>query len=298
MATPSFEGARVLALESRRTTELATLISSFHGRPLMAPALREVPLESNTEALDFAAALIDGKFDIVIFLTGVGTRTLVSVIERAYPREAFIAALARTKIVARGPKPLAALRELQVPVWVAAPEPNTWRELLAAIDARAQEQPSNAAAALGAQLEQPLEGARVAVQEYGVSNTELLEELRARGVIVTRVPVYRWALPEDVEPLKNAVTAIARGEVDVAIFTTSVQVVHLWQIVQEMRLEADVRRGLARAAIASIGPTTSEELRRHGLEPDLEASHPKMGLLVREAAERSVDLLHAKRPST
>ena len=293
MATLSFQGARVLALESRRATELAALISSFHGRPLMAPALREVPLESNTEALDFAAALIGGEFDIVIFLTGVGTRTLVSASSARYPREAFIAALARTKVVARGPKPLAALRELQVPVWVAAPEPNTWHELLAAIDARAQARPldhRNAAAALGA----PLEGARVAVQEYGVSNTELLEELRARGAIVTRVPVYRWALPEDVEPLKNAVTAISHGEVDVSIFTTSVQVVHLWQIVQEMRLEADVRRGLARAVIASIGPTTSEELRRHGLEPDLEASHPKMGLLVREAAERSVDLLRAK----
>jgi uroporphyrinogen-III synthase len=281
MATPSFQGLRVLALESRRATELAALISTFGGRPLVAPALREVPLESNTEALDFAAALMRGEFDVVVFLTGVGTRALVSVIERAYPREAFIGALARTKVVARGPKPLAALRELQVPIWVAAPEPNTWHELLAAIDARAEER--------------PLGGARIAVQEYGVSNTQLLDELRGRGARVTRVPVYRWALPEDVEPLKNAVTAISRGEVDVVVFTTSVQVVHLWQIVEEMRLEADVRRGLGRSVIASIGPTTSEELQRHGLAVDLEASHPKMGFLVREAAERSGRLLRAKR---
>jgi uroporphyrinogen-III synthase len=283
MATPSFQGLRVLALESRRATELAALISTFGGRPLVAPALREVPLESNTEALDFAAALMRGEFDVVVFLTGVGTRALVSVIERAYPREAFTGALARTKVVARGPKPLAALRELQVPIWVAAPEPNTWHELLAAIDARAEER--------------PLGGARIAVQEYGVSNTQLLDELRGRGARVTRVPVYRWALPEDVEPLKNAVTAISRGEVDVVVFTTSVQVVHLWQIVEEMRLEAEVRRGLGRSVIASIGPTTSEELQRHGLAADLEASHPKMGFLVREAAERSGSLLHAKRTS-
>jgi uroporphyrinogen-III synthase len=281
MATPSFQGLLVLALESRRRTELATLISAFGGRPLVAPALREVPRESNTEALDFAAALMRDEFDVVVFLTGVGTRALVGVIERAYPRQTFIAALARTKIVARGPKPLAALRELQVPIWVAAPEPNTWRELLAAIDARAEER--------------PLGGARVAVQEYGVSNTELLEEFRRRGARVTPVPVYRWALPEDLEPLKNAVTAISRGEVDVVLFTTSVQLVHLWQIVVEMRLEADVRRGLARSVIASIGPTTSEELRRHGLAADLEASHPRMGFLVREAAEQSGNLLGAKR---
>ena len=281
MTTPSFQGLRVLALESRRATELATLIAGFDGRPVTAPALREVPLESNTEALDFAAALMRGEFDVVVFLTGVGTRVLTDVITRAYPREAFIAALARTKVVARGPKPVAALRELQVPIWVAAPEPNTWRELLAAIAERAEER--------------PLRAARIAVQEYGVSNTELLEELRGRGAQVTRVPVYRWALPEDVEPLKNAVMAICRGEVEVGVFTTSVQVVHLWQVASEMRLEADVRRGLARMVIASIGPTTSEELRRHGVAADFEPSHPKIGFLVREAAERSADLLRAKR---
>jgi uroporphyrinogen-III synthase len=284
MATPSFEQLRVLSLESRRATELAALISSYGGQPVVAPALREVPLESNSAAIDFAAALMRGELDIVIFLTGVGTRALVGAIERAFPsRNAFVAALSRTKVVARGPKPLAALRELQVPVWVAVPEPNTWRELLAALDARA--------------AEQPLEGARLAVQEYGVSNADLLAELRRRGARVTAVPVYRWALPEDVEPLKNAVTAIANGEIDVVLFTTSVQVTHLWQIAAQMGLESDVRRELGRAMIVSIGPTTSEALRRSGLAADLQPSHPKMGVLVREAAERASDLLRAKRSS-
>ena len=284
MPTPdaiSFRGLRVLSFESRRSTELAALIATYGGQPIVAPALREVPLDSNPAALDFANALMRDAYDIVIFLTGVGTRVLVSVVERAHPREAFIAALARTKVVVRGPKPLAVLRELRVPVWVAAPEPNTWRDLLAAIEARAEER--------------PLRGARLAVQEYGVSNTELLEELRGRGAHVTPVPVYRWALPEDQAPLKNAVTRMARGEVDVVVFTTSVQVVHLWQIVGEMHLDADVRRELPRTVIASIGPTTSEELKRHGLVADLQASHPKIGVLVREAAERSEGLLQAKR---
>jgi uroporphyrinogen-III synthase len=279
--TISFRGLRVLSLESRRRTEVAALIRAYGGQPIEAPALREVPLDSNPAAMDFASALMRDEYDVVIFLTGVGTRVLIGVVERAYPREAFVAALARAKVVVRGPKPLAVLRELHVPVWVAAPEPNTWRELLAAIEARA--------------VERPLRGARVAVQEYGVSNTELLEELRGRGARVTPVPVYRWALPEDLEPLKNAVTTMARGQVDVIVFTTSVQIVHLWQILGEMRLEADARRELPRTVIASIGPTTSEELKRHGLVADLEASHPRIGILVREAAERSAALLQAKR---
>src|SRR6185295_3287953 len=133
--------------------------------------------------------------------------------------DAFTQALGRTRVVVRGPKPLAVLREIGVPVWVAAPEPNTWRELLGALDAKA--------------AEQPLKGARVAVQEYGVSNVELLDALRERGAQVMRVPVYQWALPEDVGPLQAAVAALARGDIDVALFTTSMQVVHLWQIARD-----------------------------------------------------------------
>jgi uroporphyrinogen-III synthase len=283
MAIQSFHGLHVLALESRRAAEVATLISTYGGEPRVAPALREVPLKSNTEALEFADALMRGEVDIVIFLTGVGTRSLVRVIEGTYPRDILIAALARTKVVARGPKPLAALRESQVPVWIAVPEPNTWRELLAALDAAA--------------AEQPLDGARVAVQEYGVSNPELLDGLRVRGAQVRRVPVYVWALPEDVTPLRNAVMAICRNEIDVVMFTTSVQVIHLWQIASEMALEDNMRLGLARAVIASIGPTTSEELRRHGFGADVEASRGKIGILVKEAAERSPGLLRTKRSS-
>jgi len=59
-----------------------------------------------------------------------------------------------------------------------------------------------------------------------------------------------------------------------------------------------VLAGLRRVVIASIGPTTSEELRQRGLQVDLESSHPKMGFLAREAAERARDLLRTKRPDS
>jgi len=279
--TPDFRGLRVLVLESRRSSEVAALIATYGGNSLLAPALREVPLESNAEALAFAGALVRGEIDIVIFLTGVGTRALVDSVQRSYSRADFLNALARTRVVARGPKPLAVLREMQVPIWVTVPEPNTWRETLAAIDARADDR--------------PLRGAHVAVQEYGVSNDELLDGLAERGARVVRVRVYRWALPEDLAPLKRAVEAIADGQVDVIVFTTGVQLVHLWQVVLDMNADAAARRGLARMVVASIGPSTSEELRRHRIDIDLEAAHPKFGLLIRELAEKSGPLLQAKR---
>ena len=131
--TRGFNGVRVIALESRRSVEMARLIESHGGVPRVAPSMREVPIERNQPALRFAAALLSGRFDMMIFLTGVGTRALTKVVETRYRREEFVEALTKIKVVARGPKPVAALKELRVSIDVKVPEPNTWRELLQAI---------------------------------------------------------------------------------------------------------------------------------------------------------------------
>jgi uroporphyrinogen-III synthase len=279
-----FDGLRVLSLESRRGPELGKLIATYGGEAVVAPAMREVPLESNKEALDFAEGLFGGAYDVIIFLTGVGARALLTVVETKYKRENYIAALQKTVVVPRGPKPVAVLREWGVTPAVTVPEPNTWRELLATLDDA------------GASREElRLQGKRVAVQEYGVSNPELLNGLRERGAVVTRVPVYQWALPDDRGPLEDAIRALAKGEIDVVFFTTSVQVAHLFEVARGLKLEEAMQQGLKRAMVASIGPTTSEELQRRGIPVDMEPSHPKMGFLVKEAAEQSAELLRRKR---
>jgi uroporphyrinogen-III synthase len=280
-AKSGLAGLRVLSLESRRAPEMAKLIENYGGRAIVAPSMREIPLESNTEALEFARTLAAGGFDMAIFLTGVGTRALARVVEAIYPLDQFAAELRKIAVVARGPKPVAALKELGVPVTIAVPEPNTWRDLLRTLDEK-----SDIAA---------LKGCRVAVQEYGASNSELLAGLAERGAQVTRVPVYQWALPEDTAPLRAAVEAIARSEIDLALFTTSIQVTHLLRIAREMNLEPELRRGFARIVIGSIGPITSEELREQGFAADFEPAHPKMGFLVNEAAQRAAGLLEQKR---
>lgn len=271
VSQPSFDGRSVLVLESRRAREMASIVESYGGRPLVAPSMREVPLESNTEALAFADAVIRQEFDLVVLLTGVGTRALLELVDTVRgQRDAFIAALGRIPIASRGPKPTSVLREIGLTPWVQAPEPNTWRELVASLDQRAEEA--------------PLRARRVAVQEYGAPNPELLKALEERGALVTRVPIYQWALPEDLEPLREACRALAAGTIDVVLLTTATQVQHLLQVAAELGLTDGVRAGLGRATVASIGPTTSEALRRQGIRIDLEPSHPKMGFLVREAA--------------
>ncbi|HTB19229.1 MAG TPA: uroporphyrinogen-III synthase [Bryobacteraceae bacterium] len=270
-----FDGLRVISFESRRATEMGELIRKQGGDPFVAPSMREAPIENNPEAFEFAERLFRGDFDLMIFLTGVGTRALHKVLASRYPEERFPEALRHIAIAARGPKPLAALRELQVPVAITAPEPNTWRELLVALEGRPEH--------------------RIAVQEYGKPNQELLDGLRARGADVTPVRVYQWDLPEDLRPLRQAVHRIAEGKADVAMFTTSIQLPHLFRIAAEEQLTEPMQRGLRRMAIASIGPTTTETLEEFGLQPDITPSHPKMGFLVKETAEQAAAILERKR---
>src|SRR6516225_5837468 len=120
----AFDGLRVLALESRRPAEMATLIRNQRGDPFVAPSMREVPLENNEDAFRFYRLLADGQFDLVILLTGVGTRALDRVIASQHGERKLADALKRVAVVARGPKPAAVLREWGVPVTVLVPEPN------------------------------------------------------------------------------------------------------------------------------------------------------------------------------
>lgn len=276
-----FGGLRVLALESRRGVEIAKLIENCGGRAVVAPSMREVPLETNTAGQEFARRLIAGGFDMVIFLTGAGARALSRVAETVCTAEEFLAALRKVAVVARGPKPVSVLREWNVPFAVTAPEPNTWRELLRALD-------ENSARV-------PLMGRRVAVQEYGASNPELLAGLRDRGAEVISIPVYEWALPEDLGPLRAAVREIAGGKIDAILFTTATQADHLLQIAREMGEEDALKQAATHLLVASIGPTTSQRLRELGISPDFEPSHPKMGVLVAEAAARCEEILQRKR---
>ena len=271
----SFAGLKVVAFESRRAAEIAQLIRKQQGEPIVAPSMREAPLERNEEAFRFAERLFAGEFDMMILLTGVGTRALDKVLASRYPPQAFAEALRKITVVARGPKPLAILREMQVPVTIAVPEPNTWRELLAATAARSERY--------------------IAIQEYGRSNPELLAGLRARGAEVTPVRVYQWDLPEDTAPLREAVRRIVEGEADVAMFTTSIQLTHLFRIAAEASLDEALHASLHKMVIASIGPTTTEALEEFGIQPDIVPSHPKMGFLVKETAEQAGAVLERKR---
>jgi len=278
MDAAALQGLRVLAFESRRAAEMGELIRRHGGVATVAPSMREVPLEESAAALELLRRLEAGEMDVLVLLTGVGTRALVASLEPRCPRPRLVELLRGVALVARGPKPVAALRELGLAPALTVPEPNTWRELLAALDES-----------------MPLAGKRVALQEYGVVNDELVAGLSARAAALLRVPVYRWALPEDPAPLRAAIAAWARGECDLVLFTSANQVYHVMQVAADLGLAEALHREAQRCVVASIGPVCSEGLRAHGLPVDLEPEHPKMGHLVAAVARRGAELLAAKR---
>ena len=258
--------------------EAGRLIERHGGVAIMAPSMREVPLAENSAAFEFARRLLAGELDAVIFMTGVGAKALFEVLSGQYPQTSVVAALREVTTVVRGPKPARVLRAAGVEPTLEIPEPNTWREVLAEL-ARHTE----------------LAGKRVAVQEYGVSNRDLIAGLEARGAEVVLVPIYRWALPEDREPLHRALAAIASGDAEVALFTSATQVSHVLQVAEAQGCAPAMRQALGAMVVGSIGPVCSAALRERGLPVDLEPSHPKLGHLIKETAARSVELLARKR---
>lgn len=271
-------GLRVCAFESRRGTEMRSLLERQGAAVTMAPSMREIPLDENPAAFAFADLLFAGRIDIVIFMTGVGARALGETLESRFDREKFLEALQRCTVIVRGPKPASVLREWKCRIDHQVPEPNTWRELLGLLD-------ENVAVA----------GKTIAVQEYGQPNNELYAGLTTRGAQLVRVPVYRWALPEDTRPLEAAIRATIAGAFDVIVFTSANQLTNVLTVADSAGLRDAWLAAARQCVIASIGPTASEFLEQAGLPPDVEPEHPKMGHLALAVARTARDLLASKR---
>jgi uroporphyrinogen-III synthase len=271
-----FEGLRILTLESRRPDLVQKLVAEQGGECFNAPSVRERPLEANPQAAQFARELIAGEYDTVIFTTGVGTRYLVDVVAASGSLDSFLQALRRVRVVSRGPKPAAVLNELKIPVSVHVPEPNTWREVL--------------------EVTAGLNARRVALQEYGVPNPELVHMLRERGSVVTPVAIYRWDLPEDVGPLEEAVHRVCDRWCHIVVFLSSIQLTNLLHVAERAALREAVLSTLQQGiVVVSIGPVMTDALVREGLRPDFAPKHPKLGVCIRQLAEQSRQLVSAKR---
>jgi uroporphyrinogen-III synthase len=218
-----------------------------------------------------------GRIDLLILLTGIGATTLFDLLKTSYSWPTVLTALQRCVLVTRGPKPVAALKAAGLQATLTVPEPNTWHDMMRTLDAH-----------------RPVKGLRVALQEYGVPNPDLVKALEQRGAEVFPVPIYKWALPEDLAPIRHALEEIVAGRVHVVLITNAIQVDHVMQVLEQDGKIAVFRAALQKMVVASIGPTASERLRHHDWPVDVEPSHSKMGILVKEVSEQASRLTESK----
>ena len=249
-------------LESRLGRQLGELVAKQGGRPFHAPALAEVPdVDSG-----FIAALVEDlgtrPAKLAIFQTGVGTHALFKATDALGATERMLALLERMTVVVRGPKPTAALRSRSVRIDLSAAEPFTTVEVLGALKAV------------------PLNGERIIVQRYGVSNVELEDALKARGAQVTEIPTYRWSLPENTQPLVDLIDALERRQIDAVTVTNAAQVYNLFTVAERLGRAEALRDALNGTLVASVGPVSTEALKKFGVGIGLEASPPKLGPLM------------------
>ncbi|PYN93027.1 MAG: hypothetical protein DMD91_31085 [Candidatus Rokuibacteriota bacterium] len=261
-------GGRTIAItESRRATELATLITRLGGTPRCAPAVREVPCRDRGPAREALDRICRGEVAAILFLTGVGARAFLELATEHGRRDELVRAFAGMLVGARGPKPVAVLRAAAIAIDLIPTEP-TSEALLDALSAT-----------------RTLRGTTVAVQLFG-DDRRLVERLASLGAEPLPIPLYEWALPEDQTPLVQLIDAVTRGQIDVIAFTSSPQIHHLFAVAERLGASDRLTRALRESVtVAVVGPVCEQTLAARGIPAPIQPAKGTMGALVHAIGE-------------
>lgn len=236
--------------EARQLDVLASLLERRGATVLRCPL---VGIEDSPDT-DAVVAWIERRLttpaDLLVFYTGEGIERLLGFARRAGLGPAFVAALAKTPKLTRGPKPKRALRRLDLTAEFEAADPTTVGLVAAATVI-------------------PLPTSRVAIQLYSATqDPQLIEHFRQRGVEPDCIAPYVYASAADDEQVVKLIVELDAGRVDAIAFTSKAQVQRLLTLARERGLEPALRSGLARTQVAAVGPIVSAELTKAGVRVD------------------------------
>ena len=266
--SPGFNHATVVLFESRLAAETAAMVRRLGGNPVCAPALAEVEVGADDEIASAIGRLSSTDTAVVVFLTGVAVMRLFAAADRLGRADALGEALRRAVTVARGPKPAGALGRRGVAPSHAVREPFTTAEVIESL----------------ARID--VAGRDVTLVHYGERNAPILEYLAGRGASVRELMLYEWRLPEDTAPLSSAIDAIVAGRVDVAAFTSQIQVRHLLEVAGPSRRDALIEAMNRRVLVGAVGPTCAAACEAAGLRDVITPAHPKLAPLLAALADR------------
>ena len=264
----SLNGKTIAYVEARMRSEMGSLIQRNGGVPYSAPVLQEIYLKDSPDVRRLVHDVCSGAVNVMVLLTGVGTRALIETAAAMDRQEEFLGALDQLTVIARSPKPARVLRQHKIHVDVMPPEPFTSEDLLNAV------------------ADIDLKGRELAVQAYGSPNGFLTQGLSDLGANVREVTLYTWGLPEDLTPVLKLIDDLKRGAIDAVAFTSQPQPGNLIAIAAQAGAEESLRRRLngPDVVVASVGPVCTRGLSRAGINVDVEPDHPHMGNLIQALA--------------
>lgn len=263
------KGKTIAILESRLGIQMVELVEKRGARAFHAPALAEIPDIDPRFIASMVRECQASPVKAAIFQTGVGTQALFKSTDTLGLTAELLDILDKATVVVRGPKPTGALRSRGVRIDRSAGDPHTTREVLAELSSL------------------PLKDERVLVQRYGAKNEGLEDGLKQMGATVIEIPVYRWSLPADTQPMAGLLDALERHEIDCTVFTSASQIQNLFEFAKSVGRDVALTGHLNATKVASIGPVCSAAMARHGVRPSFEASPPKLGPLM-QALEREL----------
>jgi uroporphyrinogen-III synthase len=258
MALP-LAGRTVALAEGRQLEELAQMLEHEGATALGCPMVSILDAPDPAPVLDWLHELIAGRFDSVILLTGEGLRRLLALAERHGLRAAAVTALAHTRTITRGPKPVRALKEIGLAPFRIAEAPTT-------------------DGVIATLRRDSLAGQTVGVQLYSEANPPLVQFLESAGATVRTVLPYVYAPAADAERVADLIERLAAGRVDVLVFTSSPQVDRLFEVAADRGLESQLRQGLEHTKIAAVGPVLADNLRHKGSRVDI---CPEQGFVMK-----------------
>jgi uroporphyrinogen-III synthase len=253
------EGRTIALAEGRQLEELTGLLEKEGARALRCPMVSILDAPDRPAVVSWLRELADGRFDTVILMTGEAWGRLLAVADREGLREQVLAAARRTRLVTRGPKPVAALKEVGLAPTLSV-QPPTTEGVIATLSG------------------QDLHGQTIGLTLYGVANAPLVQFLGKAGAMVRTVLSYIYAPAADADRVADLIGQMESGGVDAVLFTSSPQVERLYDVATERGLEGALARGLAKARVAAVGPVVAESLHRRGVTVDI---CPEQGFVMK-----------------
>jgi uroporphyrinogen-III synthase len=261
--TRPLEGRTAALAEGRQLEELARMLESEGATALRCPLVSILDAPDAAPVIAWLRDLAADRFTYVVLMTGEALRRLLGFAERDGLREQVVAALARTKTVTRGPKPVRALKEIGLNPAKVADAPTT-EGVIATLRS------------------EPLAGQTVGLTLYGADNPPLVQFLEGAGATVRTVLPYVYAPAADADRVADLIARLAAGTVDVLLFTSSPQVDRLFDVASERGLDTTLREGFAKTCVAAVGPVLAENLRERGVRVDV---CPEQGFVMKNLVQ-------------